>query len=170
MFPKWKILLSIGVVFVIGALILIDAQMQLPSIPPRKSDVNLLFKYGVGERNELNTFNNSYTKDMIIDPPITIGLYLSDAEMEQISQEMVAINFFNLSETFPLSEKLVMPSEGYYVRVQNGSMTKEVSWSTNSELNSTTENNLQQLANCITGIVEKRPEYTRLPPPNGAYC
>ena len=35
------------------------------------SSFNLDFKYGVGSRNELNTFTGKYTKDMVADPSIT---------------------------------------------------------------------------------------------------
>jgi hypothetical protein len=170
MLPKWKLFTGIVIILALGAFILASVQLQYRYIPPRKSDFNLLFKYGVGAKNELNTFENTCTKDMILSPSITIWLYLSDEEMDQIEQKMIEIDFFNYPSTFPLStERFVTPSEDFYIKVQNGTATKEVSWNSNSQLGNV-EDNLRQLVRCITDIVEKRPEYKSLPPPNGGYC
>jgi hypothetical protein len=168
---KWKALLGIVVVLVMSTFIVANVGLQYRYVAPRKSGFNLLFKYGVGAKNELNTFDNTYTKDMVMSPPITIGLYLSDEEMGQIEQEMVAIGFFNYPETFPLSTTgFVTPSSDYYIKVQNGSTVKEVSWNSNSQFNGDVEDGLSQLVHRITDIVSQRPEYKALPPPNGGYC
>jgi len=47
-------------------------------------DFNLIFKYGVTARNELNTFQGTYTKDMISDPSITVDLSLTEEELSRI--------------------------------------------------------------------------------------
>ena len=44
---------------------------------PQESDFNFIFKYGVSGRNTLDTFKGTYTKDMVLDPAITIELTLS---------------------------------------------------------------------------------------------
>ena len=49
---------------------------------PGDSSFNLIFRYGVGARNELNTFEGMYTKDMIMDPSITVNLTLSEEELK----------------------------------------------------------------------------------------
>jgi hypothetical protein len=36
-------------------------------------------------------------------------------------------------------------------------------------INSTTEENLQELANLVWNIIEQKPEYKTLPPSNGGY-
>jgi hypothetical protein len=171
MLRKWMVFAGVVIVLVSLTFILVDVPLQFPNIPPRKGDLNLIFKYGVMARNELNTFNNTFTKDLIIDPPITTRLYLSDEEMKQIWQKMVEIDFFNYPETSSLwTDKFVTPSSDYYIKVQNGSATKEVSWNSNSQLEPNVEDDLGQLVRCITDIVEQRPEYKVLPPPHGGYC
>jgi hypothetical protein len=171
MLLKRKIFLSIVIIFVSSTFILVGMELQNPYIPPRKGDFNLIFKYGVGAKNVLNTFDNTYTKDMVMSPPITIRLYLSDEEIEQIRQKMFEIGFFSYPESFPLSTGGgVTPSSDYYIKVQNGSAIKEVSWNSNSHLDGNVEDNLRQLVRCITDVVEQRPEYKALPPPNGGYC
>jgi hypothetical protein len=42
---------------------------------PRR-DFNILLKYGVGAKNELNTFDSTYTKDLVAWAPITITVPL----------------------------------------------------------------------------------------------
>ena len=168
---RWSVILAIVVVSVVAALMLANVQLQYRYVAPRKSEFNLLFKYGVAAMNELDTFNNTYTKDLVMNPPITTGLYLSDEEIGRIAQKMVDIDFFNYPESFPPStERFLTPSTEYYLKVQNGTMVKEVSWNSNSQLTGSLEDGLLQLVNCITDIVEQRPEYKALPPPMGGYC
>ena len=62
---------------------------------PSPSSFNLIFKYGVRARNELNTFNGTYTKDMVMDPSITVNLSLSKEELDRIYQKMIKIDFFD---------------------------------------------------------------------------
>ncbi len=44
------------------------------------TDFNIIFRYGVGAKNELDTFNGTYTWDMVVDPSITVNLSLSNKE------------------------------------------------------------------------------------------
>ncbi len=172
MLPRWKLIFSIVIVTVFAALFLANIQLQVRYVPPRKNtDFNVQFRYGVTARNELNTFNNTYTKDMILDPPITVWLSLSDEEISKIKQQVFEIDFFSLPETVPIRAdgRRVTPQTDFYLKVQNGSAVKEISWSTNSEPNMM-EKNLSQLASLIETIVEGRPEFRDLPPANGGYC
>jgi hypothetical protein len=135
-----------------------------------QGDFNLIFKYGVGEKNELNTFRGTFTKDMVIDPSIKIRLTLSKQELAEIYQKMIEIDFFNLPESFPdRPDYFVTPRTDYYLKVQNGSLTKEVSWNTNSQLDADIDKNLHELVDLIGSIIEQKLEYKILPRPRGAY-
>ena len=68
--------------------------------PPSPSNFNLIFKYGVGAKNELNTFEGTYTKDMVMDPSITVNLSLSKEELDRIYKKIVEINFFGYPDQF----------------------------------------------------------------------
>ena len=57
--------------------------------------INLIFKYGITARNVLNTFSCTYTKDLVLDPPITTCLKLTIADIDLICDKMNQINFFN---------------------------------------------------------------------------
>ena len=167
---KQKLLLGILLLSVSLTLIAAIASLQNTGPSSQENDFNLLFRHGVGAKNELNTFEGTYTKDMVLDPPITISLILSEEELEQIHQKMIEIDFFNYPEDFPPHPgHVITPCTNYFIKVEHGSIVKEINWNTNSMLESNIQDNLWQLAGCIIDIVEQKPEYKVLPPANGGY-
>ena len=74
-----------------------------PSSQPRPSGLaltGLVFAYGVGARNVLDTTRGTFTKDMISASPITISLELSAGDMARISEKMDEIGFFSYPSAF----------------------------------------------------------------------
>jgi len=134
------------------------------------SDFELLFKYGVGAKNELDTFNGTYTKDMVIDPSITINLTLLVEEKWQIMNKMYSIDFFNLPNSFPINPHMwKTPQTDYFLKVQNGTKTNEVYWNDNSILEDSVEKNLNQLVIYLIEIIENKAVYKALPTPTAGY-
>jgi hypothetical protein len=135
------------------------------------SDFNLIFKYGVGAKNELNTYNGTYTRDMIIDPSITTSLNLTVEEKWQILQKINEIDFFNIPSNFSVNPSLwTLPQLDYYVKVEYGSQIKEVSWNSRSLMESNTQSSLEQLVSYIESIIQQKPEYKALPTPRAGYA
>lgn len=136
---------------------------------------NLIFKYGVGAKNELNTFAGTYTKDMIINPPITTNLSLSKEEMDTIYKKIFEINFFDYPERFittiPPGEGvgMVTPNSSYYFKVEHGSRVKELEWEDNITNKDEKADKMRELIKVIRDIVESKKEYKKLPPPKGGY-
>ena len=143
--------------------------------PPTASSFNLIFKYGVGAKNELNTFNGTYTKDMVMDPSITVNLSLSKEELDRIYQKMVEIDFFDYPDEFKVtvfpwqSKGLRTPYSSYYFRVEYDSKTKELSWKDNILTNDRRAEKLRELIELIRDIIESKEEYEKLPPARGGY-
>ena len=143
--------------------------------PPTSSNFNLIFKYGVGAKNELNTFNRTYTKDMVMDPSITVNLSLSKEELGRIYQKMVEIDFFDYPDeykatVFPWQSKgLKLPYSSYYFRVEYDSKTKELSWKDNILNKDKRAEKLRELIKFIRDIIESKEEYKQLPPARGGY-
>jgi hypothetical protein len=143
----------------------------------RPSDFNLIFKYGYGSinKNVLNTFNGTYTWDMVVDPPITIDFSLSDEDMDSIYQKMVEIDFFCYPDEFkiPLPENGIVtistPYNGYYFRVECNSRVKELRWDDEIRNKNEDAGILRTLIRLIRDIIESKEEYKNLPPPRGAY-
>jgi hypothetical protein len=141
----------------------------LPPYDSSRNAVNIVFKFGTGARNELDTFQGTFTKDLCIDGTVTTRMVLSEAELEQVRQKIVEAEFFSCPETFPLKETLTAPDYSYYMMVQDGNNTKEVTWSNNSEIDSSTQNKLDNLTDFLINLISEKPECQRLPQPNGAY-
>lgn len=137
---------------------------NLPAYDP--SSFNIIFKYGVLGGNELNTFNQTYTKDMVMDPSVTIKFKLTDKELEGIYQKINDLDLFNLS-TEPIDgNMMVTPCSGSYLKVQVGSIKKESSWNyCRGKIN----DKFQQFTDYIIPIIESKKEYKELPAPKGGY-
>jgi hypothetical protein len=142
---------------------------------PSASDFNMIFKYGVGAKNELNTFEGTFTRDMIMDPSITIDLVLSGEELDIIMQKMVEIDFVGYPDNFsvevPPGEATgeMIPYPSYYFKVEYGSQVKELRWDDKIINESEKAGRLRDLIDLIIGIIESKREYQELPAPKGGY-
>ena len=164
---------QIIIVLVLVAALLGTAGCSAP--PPSPSNFNLIFKYGVGARNELNTFDGTYTKDMIMDPPITVNLSLSREELDRIYHKMIEINFFGYPDEFSVSIPpgqsvgMVTPYCSYYFRVEYNSKVKELWWEDNIINQDEKAEKLRELIKLIKDIIESKEEYKKLPSPSSGY-
>ncbi len=141
---------------------------------PGDSTFNLIFKYGVDAKNILNTFEGTYTKDMIPDPPIATKLSLTREELDTIYKKMVDIDFFSYPDVFTIPVKdeyvgMITPYQSYYFKVQHGSGIKELSWEDSITNQNNDADRLRELTKCIREIAESKNEYKKLPPPRGGY-
>ncbi|OGO30551.1 MAG: hypothetical protein A2Z29_11270 [Chloroflexi bacterium RBG_16_56_11] len=146
---------------------------QPPATTP--ADFNLIFKYGITARNTLDTFQGMYTKDMILDPAITVELSLTQEEMDKIYQKMREIDFFSYPVKFavgagpgePVSE--VTPYSTYFFKVTYDGHTRELLWDDKIIKKDEKADRLRELIEFIRGMVEAREEYKKLPEPRGGY-
>lgn len=132
------------------------------------------FRYGVGAKNVLNTFDGTFTKDMVVDKPIVITLKLSKKQLRTIQNKMLEIDFFKYPDTFnsrpfafAFGER--EPFESFYFKVKSGSRTKELFWEDKHINDSKRVAKLRELIRLIKGIIQNSPEYKMLPEPQGAY-
>ena len=142
---------------------------------PEESGLNLEFRYGVTAKNILDTFEGTYTKDMVTDPPITIELSLSEEEKDMIYQKMVEIDFFNYPDEFsinvPPGEMIgtVTPYNSYYFKVEYDSQIKELRWDDEITNSDEMADQLRELITLIRSIIESKEEYRELPEPTSGY-
>jgi len=134
-----------------------------------KNPINIDFKFGVTARNRLNTFDGTFTKDLIMDGTITTRLILSQQELTQIKTKLLEMGFFDYPEVFQ-SEGSVTPRDDYFIKIQFGSVTKQVSWYSDSDLDSKTNTDLYQLYHLLYDMIVQKLEYKLLPAANGGYC
>lgn len=139
------------------------------------SNFNLIFNYGVRARNELNTFNETYTKDMVSDPSIMVNLSLSKEELDSIYQKMVEMDFFNYPDKFSVSVPageavgMVTPHSSYYFKVEYDSKIKELRWEDEIVNNDEKADRLRGLIKFIKDIIESKEGYKKLPSPTSGY-
>ena len=142
---------------------------------PTESSFNLIFKYGVGARNELSTFEDTYTKDMVMDPSITVNLSLTEEELDRIYQKMVEINFFDYPDRFSVSVPagelvtMVTPHMSYYFKVEYDSRIKELWWEDEIMNENEEASRLREFIQLIRDIIESKEEYKELPEPTSGY-
>jgi hypothetical protein len=145
-----------------------------PEYETTQSDFNMIFKYGVGARNVLDTYTGTYTKDLVLDPPVTIALSLTHDEKNRIYHKMVEINFFGFPDTFSVIRDdeeagFFMPFSSYYFNVTHKTTTKELVWEDKVFAEDDQATKLRELINVIREIVESKEAYKKLPPPTGGY-
>jgi hypothetical protein len=166
---SWLIIASLA------SVVALSAMLGCTAPEPGESNFNLIFRYGIGANNELNTFDGTYTKDMILDPSITVNLSLSEEELESIYQKMVEIDFFGYPDEFSVSVPpgetawTRTPHSSYYFKVEHESKIKELWWKDEIRNNDEKADKLRGLTKLISDIIESKEEYKELPPPRGGY-
>jgi hypothetical protein len=63
------------------ALAFFDLSCTDLGISPDNRNFDVKLRYGILARNELNTFQNTYTKDLILDGTITVPFVVSDEKL-----------------------------------------------------------------------------------------
>ena len=168
-------MLRVVLLIAVVSLVVLPACAQ-PGTPRQNTSFNFIFKYGVGAGNILDTFENSYTRDMVIDPPERTKMVLTDHEMNSIYAKMRDIGFFDYPVQFSIpmpkegSVGMVTPHQTYYFKVTVGTQSKELTWEDNIiTVKSEPADKLRELITLILKIIEAKPEYKTLPTPRGGY-
>ena len=96
--------------------------------------LSLVFKYGVGAKNVLDTAKGTFTKDMIVDPARKVALRLTAEELDRISAKMDEIDFWSYPDVLRFETPadgvvtMVTPYTSYYFRAERGGTVKELRW------------------------------------------
>ena len=174
---KLGLLLLIGVVFLVIIIPIqsVEVNSQVDLSPRTPASLLLIYSYGVGSKNILDTFGGTYTKDMIVDAPITIKMSLNAEEVNRIEAKLKVIGFFVsdykqlLPGGFVIGE--ATPYSTYYLKVRyNGTQVRELRWSNQYVYMNDDANSLNELSRLIESIIEAKPEYQSLPEPRAGYC
>jgi hypothetical protein len=133
------------------------------------SDFNLVFKYGVGGKNILDTFAGKFTKDMIADPAITADFKLTPAEKESIRQKIKELDLFNKESKIKADPDIMVamsPCSNYYLKAQDNNLIKEISWDNCAgEISGV----YRQFSDFMINFIESKKEYKDLPEAQGGY-
>jgi hypothetical protein len=151
-------------------------QLELPPVPddrlPKKVPEDFAFRigYGHGAKNVLDTFNNTCTKDMISAHSITIPMRLTPEEKLRVYRKIVAIHFFHYPKVFAVpSNSRIMPHTTSTFKVRRDHQITTVYWDQISLGQNDPSRRLTELIRLVQSIVEAKPAYKKLPPPQGGY-
>ncbi|MFP4527105.1 MAG: hypothetical protein ACLFQX_01030 [Candidatus Kapaibacterium sp.] len=141
-------------------------------------DFDFVLRYGVGGGNVVNTFDDTYTRDMIVEEDTTIHFELSDSEISDIRQMMEDIDIMDYPEVFdpPYSDSsetgpggTMMPYKIYELKIKMGDRTKEIIWHASHDTIATKAVKLRNVLLQIIKLIHNKPEIKSLPEPKGAY-
>lgn len=167
---KNKLILAIiAVIIIMFAGLLVVKQTNTPAQNPPASqpvNFNLIFRYGVRAKNQLNTFDGTFTKDMVTEPSITIKFRLTDNELAGIYQKINDLKLFDKDEEQSEGNMFITPCSSYYLKAQINSAQKELSWDNCSKKIS---DKFQQFTDYLISIIESKEEYKKLPKPKNGY-
>ena len=138
--------------------------------------LNSEFEFGACFTDALDTFNGTFTKDLLFDAAITIPFRLSPGQMTAIYGKMIEINFFDYPAAFsvptPMFDQtwvIQMPAERFHIVVRNGNASKTLDWiDAIREPESREAQKLRALFEMMMEMISARPEYRHLPERNGA--
>ncbi|GAB6283109.1 MAG: hypothetical protein STSR0008_18650 [Ignavibacterium sp.] len=143
------------------------------SVEPETPFVQIYFKYNF--KNELNTFENTFQKDLVFDGVIKVKFWLTEEEQNKILEKANLVNFFSMPDTFIHSSSdsilvSINPDPGEQVlRIKYQSYDKTTLWNYPPLQNNEQFNDLIKLQQYIVSIIESKPEYKKLPPARGGY-
>ena len=140
------------------------------------ADFALMFEYGMCGTDILDTFANTYTKDMLVEPPVEVPLALSVAELQAIYNKMVEIDFYSYPSDFQIAAPNdqivahVTPAMSYRFTVRKGGQFKIVRWTDDiPESADPKAEKLRELARFILQVVQSHVEALQLSTPS-AVC
>lgn len=137
----------------------------LPEEKP--DDFSFSLKYGVTAANEINTYDNTYTKDLVVDGTASTDMVLSDEEMEVIYEKFRSVDVVGLAEEKGGSV-CMEPYNRYELTMTIDGEDYDLKWDTSCE--SRALNKWEDTMNYInTEIIYPKKEYLSLPEPTGGY-
>jgi hypothetical protein len=152
------------------SLIMIGCSQTITEPDPQFLKIH--FYYGFG--NELNTLEQTYTKDLVLDGYITVDFWLTESEQESIRNKLNVVDFFHFPDTliYQIGSDSIMvsisPDPGWqFLQVADENRDKIVYWRYPLPEGNEFVPRLVELKNLIIDIVEAKPEYQALPPPRG---
>jgi len=130
--------------------------------PP--SDFAFRFEFGLCTTDVMDTFENTFTRDVNSDqyPATSVSLVLPAATIQAIYDALVNARFFEYPSEFHVeSSSVVVPSSHYRLEVRSGGAKHTVSWRDDSGTSTAQKDQLRSLFKKIASLIHARPEVQR---------
>jgi hypothetical protein len=138
-----------------------------------EDDGKVYIHYKYNFKDELNTFDSTYVKDLVADGADSTKLFLTEAEEAEILKLAYEVNFFELPDTLAYVDDIsIIPDPGFQMlRIKYDDKDKTVYWA-NYDIQNVSNEEFQRAAKLgafIHSIVIEKKEYKALPPARGGY-
>ena len=137
------------------------------------NDFGFSIQFGVGKSNEINTFEDTVTKDLITDGTVTADVTLTDEEMDGIYEKMKEVNIVEPKNFTPepingtICTKEPHEEDEWKITINGETITHSVSGAYCEPTNDAKQ--LIELRNYVFSIIRSKEEYKELPESKGGY-
>ncbi|MFK3939211.1 hypothetical protein ACI2JA_17050 [Alkalihalobacillus sp. NPDC078783] len=147
--------------------ILTGCQFSDETLPKKMpDDFAFSLKYGVALKNELNTYDHTYIKDLISNGTAETELTFTEEELLQTYDLFKDSNLFELSKAIgPLCKE---PYDKYELKMTVNEQEHHLSWNTSCHAEELLEWE-KVMKELHKEIIHKKPEYQQLPEASGGY-
>ncbi|QOY38062.1 hypothetical protein AWH56_011270 [Anaerobacillus isosaccharinicus] len=147
----------------------LDSNAVESNVQSMPNDFNFSVQFGVNRRNEINTFEDKVTKDLIENGTATTKIALTDEEMAMVYQKMKDIIIIERKELIPKTNCMKEPHEEdeWNIRINGKTITLSISGAYCEPTTDATQ--LIELRNYVFNIVKNKVEYKELPASKGGY-
>ncbi|NIK78103.1 hypothetical protein FHS15_003241 [Paenibacillus castaneae] len=143
-----------------------NMQTEMPN------DFNFIVRYGYGEaqKNEINTYEHTVTKDLIVKGTATANITFTPEELKSIYEKMREINIMGTKVLAPSTSNCgVIPYNEDSWEIRLNGETKSFTWSEKHCELTNDAKQLLELRTYIQHLVEDKEEYKKLPEAEGGY-
>ena len=148
----------------------VPEQQEMPEEMP--GDFGFLVRYGYGEvtKNEINTYEDTVIKDLIVKGAAKANITLSGDEMRSIYDRMREMNIMGSLELVPATLSCsAIPFQEDSWQVTADGVTRNLTWSDEHCELTDDANQLLELRNFIEDIIARKDAYKELPEAVGGY-
>lgn len=145
-------------------------ELIMPETMPEDFDFSVSFGYGKINRNEINTYDGTVTKDLMANGTVTASITLAPEEKREIYNKMREINVMGTQDLIPSLQnctKTPFNEDEWRITVEGN--LKIFSWTDKQCQTTSDANQLLDLREYIMQIVEQKEAYRSLPVAEGGY-
>ncbi|MFD0711758.1 hypothetical protein [Paenibacillus sp. GCM10027626] len=147
----------------------ISQENKMPKEMPEDFNFSVSFGYGEVNKNEINTYDNTVTKDLIMKGTATANFAFTKDEMQSIYEKMREINIMGTKEFSQQGGCFKTPSNTESWKITVDGETKTFSWTDQNCSVTNDANQLVELRTDIQQIIEGKDAYIALPMAEGGY-
>ncbi len=145
-----------------------------PPQPATRDQAEILFHWGAGGRNRLDTVSETLVKDMIGDPPLVVRFPLKAREKSRIITLADSLGFFaqpvHVAPPDTNAYKTMQqPCSEYLLRISVGARRHTSYWTTCDQSPCVECDRAETLGRLLSEFIESRPGFKRLPAARGWY-